>query len=161
MTDQTMDWIFIAANAIVFPAWLLLILQPRNPWTATLVHAAFAPLILGALYMTGLMIAIATDAMADGAGFLTLNAVMALFDSRLVALNGWIHYLAFDLFVGAWIARDAMRISATYIVTALCLILTFLLGPLGLTLYLVYRWASGHGVSLIESAIPARDVPRA
>lgn len=151
MTDQTMDWVFIAANAVVFPAWLLLILQPRNPWTATLVHAAFAPLILGALYITGLMIAILTDAMADGAGFLTLDAVMALFDSRLVALNGWIHYLAFDLFVGAWIARDAMRIGATYIVTALCLVATFLLGPLGLTIYLAYRWAGGHGTSLFEA----------
>lgn len=157
MTDQAMDWVFIAANAVVFPAWLLLILQPRNPWTATLVHAAFVPLTLGALYITGMMIAIATGAMAEGAGFQTLDAVMALFDSRLVALNGWIHYLAFDLFVGAWIARDAMRIGANYIITALCLLATFLLGPLGLTIYLAYRWAGGHGVSLFETGAQPRQ----
>lgn len=157
MSDATMDWVFIAANAVVFPAWLLLILQPRNPWTARLVHAAFVPLILGALYITGMMIAILTDAMAEGAGFLTLDQVMALFDSRLVALNGWIHYLAFDLFVGAWIARDAMRIGATYILTALCLLLTFMLGPLGLTLYLAYRWAGGHGGSLFETSVQPRQ----
>jgi len=153
MPQDSLDVIFIVVNAIVFPAWMLLVFAPRSAVTQRAVHAAFIPLVLGAIYTSGLIIGIATDAMADGASFLSIAGVMALFDTRLIALNGWIHYLAFDLFVGAWIARDAVRRGITRALLIPSLLFTFIFGPLGLVIYLGARKASGKaGWSLAETA---------
>jgi Domain of unknown function (DUF4281) len=70
----------------------------------------------------------------NGGGFATLAQVKALFSSDPVLLAGWVHYLAFDLFVGVWIADrlDAQRVSR--LVQAPILIATFFFGPFGLLL---------------------------
>ncbi len=148
---MALDLVFAAANTIVVPAWAFLILAPTHPWAARLAHSAFAFLLLAALYTGGLAVAIATDAMAEGASFFTLDGVMALFDSRLVALNGWVHYLAFDLFVGAWIARDALRRGIGAAIRVPALLGTFILGPLGLGVYLIARRFCGADWSLVET----------
>lgn len=72
-------------------------------------------------------------------GFGSIAAVRALFadDSALAA--GWLHYLAFDLFVGAWIARDGTKHGVPALLILPCLPLTFLFGPAGLLLYFVLR----------------------
>lgn len=74
-------------------------------------------------------------------GFGSIEAVRTLFadDSALAA--GWLHYLAFDLFIGAWIARDAAGRGISPLIVLPCLPLTFLLGPAGLLLYLAARAA--------------------
>ena len=79
-----------------------------------------------------------------GADFTTLDGVMALFDSRGGAMIGWIHYLAFDLFVGIWTARNADRRGIHRLVQGPILFFIFMLGPLGLTLYLVTRQFLGQ-----------------
>jgi hypothetical protein len=65
---------------------------------------------------------------------------MMLFQSPYVALAGWIHYLAFDLFLGAWQVRDANRRDINHLWLVPCLVLTFLAGPVGLLLYFCIRW---------------------
>ena len=70
------------------------------------------PLTLAAIYLT-LFVLHARE--SDG-GFSSLAAVAQLFDNRWLLLAGWVHYLAFDLFIGAWETRDAMarrRAAAT------------------------------------------------
>ncbi|MDQ4087903.1 MAG: ABA4-like family protein [Pseudomonadota bacterium] len=78
---------------------------------------------------------------AEGGGFGSIEEVRALFadDSALAA--GWLHYMAFDLFVGAWIVRDALEAGVPRLLLIPCLALTFLFGPSGLLLYLVLRLA--------------------
>ena len=78
---------------------------------------------------------------AEGGGFGSIEEVRALFadDSALAA--GWLHYLAFDLFVGAWIVRDGLDSGVPRLLILPCLPLTFLFGPAGLLLYLVLRLA--------------------
>ena len=74
----------------------------------------------------------------DG-GFGSIAGVRALFgnDSALVA--GWLHYLAFDLFVGSWIVRRGIRERLNPFLLLLCLPVTFLLGPVGFLMYWVER----------------------
>jgi Domain of unknown function (DUF4281) len=76
---------------------------------------------------------------ADGAGFGSIEQVRALFavDAALVA--GWLHYLAFDLFVGSWIVEDGLTRRINHFALIPCLALTFLFGPAGLLLYLGLR----------------------
>jgi hypothetical protein len=62
-----------------------------------------------------------------------------LFRNEYLLLAGWIHYLAFDLFIGSWQVRDAERNGVPHLAVVPCLVLTFLLGPTGLLLYLLIR----------------------
>lgn len=74
-------------------------------------------------------------------GFGSIEAVRALFANDAALAAGWLHYLAFDLFVGAWISRDAADRSISPLIVLPCLPLTFLFGPAGLLLYLAARGA--------------------
>jgi hypothetical protein len=76
---------------------------------------------------------------------------MKLLSQPHAALAGWIHYLAFDLFVGAWESRDAQRLGISPILVAPCLFLTLMAGPVGLLLYAILRLALRKNASLIEA----------
>ena len=95
------------------------------------------PLLLAALYVALLL----HGGRVKGAGFGSLAQVARLFASQDFLLAGWIHYLAFDLFIGAWQSRDALRLGLSRWIVAPCLLLTFLFGPVGLALYLLLRLA--------------------
>ena len=127
--------LFEIANVAVLPAWLLLAAAPR--WRASQLVAAFvAPLLLAAAY--GLLLFASMG--GEGAGDLfSLEGVAALFADRRALLAGWLHYLAFDLFVGAWEVRDAQRRAIPHLAVLPCLALTLMLGPLGLAAYLLLR----------------------
>ena len=66
-------------------------------------------------------------------------------------LVGWVHYLVFDLFVGAWIVRDARRRGIHHGLVLPCLFFTLMLGPIGLLLYAGLRFARDRATSLVES----------
>jgi len=131
-------------NASVIPAWLLLILAPKWTVTEKLVHSMLYPLLLGAVYIGGMIMA-AMGHGADGGGFTSIEGVRTLFSSDVGMLIGWTHYLVFDLFVGAWEARDAQRRGVGHWLLIPCLLLTFMLGPIGLFLYLILRKLTGMG----------------
>ena len=82
---------------------------------------------------------------AEGGGFTSIDGVRTLFSSDVGMVIGWTHYLVFDLFIGAWEARDARRRSFHHGLLIPCLLLTFMLGPIGLLIYLGLRKATGKG----------------
>ena len=65
--------------------------------------------------------------------------VARLFETREMLLAGWLHYLAFDLFVGLWIARDADAKGFSRLVQLPILFLTLMAGPIGLLIWLLVR----------------------
>jgi len=147
---MTYDLLFSLVNLSVMPAWALLILAPKWNGTEKLVHSMFYPLLLGAVYIGGMIMA-AMGHGAEGGGFGSIEGVRTLFSSDVGMLIGWTHYLVFDLFVGAWEARDAQRRKVNHWLLIPCLLLTFMLGPVGLMLYLVLRKFLGKsGRNLLE-----------
>ncbi|WP_114951860.1 ABA4-like family protein [Sphingosinicella terrae] len=120
-------------------------------WAGLLVSLFFAParpaavaaarLGLPAILALAYILLIAAGWNAEGGGFGSIAEVRALFadDSALAA--GWLHYLAFDLFVGAWIAEEGRRHGIHPLLLVPCLALTFLFGPAGLLLFLLLRLA--------------------
>lgn len=88
----------------------------------------------------GLLIWTGFDEAPDG-GFGSIAEVRALFASDSALTAGWLHYLAFDLFVGSWIVADGLRRRVPALLILPCLPLTFLFGPLGLLLYIALRFA--------------------
>ena len=146
---MTADSLFALANNLVLPAWLLLVIAPGWEWTQRLVHAAWIPMLLGGAYLG---LALLGPGAPEGADFSTLPGVMRLFDSPVAVLAGWIHYLVFDLFVGAWEVRDARRRGVSHLWVVPCLVVTLMLGPAGLLLYLGIRVFQTGETTLVESA---------
>jgi hypothetical protein len=132
---------FSLANVSVLPAWAMLIFAPRWRGTDILVHRLTLPLVLAVLYIYLLA---SSWGQLEG-GFGSLREVSLLFSNPKALLAGWVHYLAFDLFVGAWETRDAAAHGLPRWLVAPCLILTFMLGPAGLALYVAVRAAFARG----------------
>jgi hypothetical protein len=131
----TAEALFSLASAAVLPGWALLVLVPRWKWTARLVGPVLIPALLSLLY---LYLLAARWAILAG-GFGSLATVRRLFDDPAVLLAGWVHYLAFDLFIGSWEVRDAQRLALPHLLVVPCLLLTLLFGPVGFLSYLVVR----------------------
>ena len=145
------ELLFTLANASVLPAWLLLAAAPRWLWTRRLVHSALYPALLGVAYAVGFFATFGGAADTSGGANLSgLAGIGAAFAQPRVLLVGWVHYLCFDLFVGAWQARDAQRHGVPHWLLVPCLFLTLMAGPLGLLLYLAIRFVRTRGASLGE-----------
>lgn len=135
------ETIFSIANTLALISWLLLLLVPRWKWTGKIIMAGAIPLILAVAY---LILVVLFFGKAEG-GFDSLENVMKLFTNKWAVLAGWIHYLAFDLFVGSWEVKDAREKGVSHWFVVPCLILTFLLGPIGFLLYHVVRFFAAKG----------------
>jgi hypothetical protein len=129
------EQIFSLCGMLVLPGWLLLVLLPRWKWSARLVCPVVIPLVLACVYLW----LVATTFGRTPGGFGSLAEVSQLFQNPRALLAGWIHYLAFDLFIGSWEMRDAQRVGVHHLLVVPCLVLTFLFGPVGLLLYFVLR----------------------
>ena len=129
------DLMFQIANPVALTGWLALALSPLSPRVTQGIAGLVIPLLLAVLY-TGLILAHWSTAPG---GFGSLAQVMALFTSPPVALAGWVHYLAFDMLIGAWIARTATRDGISHLLVLPCLALTFLFGPIGFLAFSAFR----------------------
>jgi len=132
---MTPEQLFSLANTIALSGWLVLIMGWRWRLSARLVSAVIVPLLLAIVYSYLVL----THFGESGGGFSTLAAVQKLFSNPWLLVAGWIHYLAFDLFIGCWEARDAIKNGVPFFLVAPCLVLTFLFGPAGLLLYFAVR----------------------
>ena len=135
------ETLFKLASAAIVPGWLLLMAAPRARITERLVSSGLYPLALAVIY---LVLIVVFYPGAQG-GFGSLAEVDRLFRDPYLLLAGWIHYLAFDLFVGAWEARDAAGRGVPHLALIPCLILTFLFGPIGLLAYHGVRAPASRG----------------
>ena len=137
------DLIFRLGGLLAMAGWaallLSLLLASARP-VALLAARMFIPALLGIAYV----LLIAQGLGAEGGGFGSIPEVRALFadDSALAA--GWLHYLAFDLFVGAWIVSDGTSRGVPSLLLVPCMALTFLFGPAGLLLFLILRRLFGR-----------------
>lgn len=142
------DLAYYGLNALVIPAWLLLLLRPGGALTRKLVHSHFYPFLIGGIYLGCLIAAVAFGQAAADTGFSSAAAAAALYDHPNGIILGWSHYLVFDLFIGAWIARNAVQYNLPHWRVAPCLLLTYGFGPAGLMLYLAQRYAVTRSPSL-------------
>ena len=132
---MTPEQTFSIANFAALCGWLPLIVSPGRKWVDTVVAGAVVPAGFAVLYS----IFIVVHFFGSPGGFSSLPDVALLFSNPWLLLAGWVHYLAFDLLVGAWEARDARERGVRHIFLVPCLILTFLFGPAGWLLYLGVR----------------------
>jgi ABA DEFICIENT 4-like len=134
---MTLDTLFQLCTTTAMAGWLVLLASPIAPTLADRISGLLIPTLL-AIFYAGLVMAFWTR--AEG-GFDSLPNVMRLFTKPEIALAGWIHYLAFDLLVGAWEVRTAREDRIPIILVVPCLLLTFLFGPAGYLAFVSLRAA--------------------
>ena len=134
------DLIFSICNTLVLPAWALLIFLPRWKWTLAIICSGIVPFFLALVYL-GLLLSQVGN-LGEGGSFNSLEGVMILFANPYAMAAGWVHYLAFDLLIGSWEVRDSQKLDIPHWQVIPCLILTFVLGPVGLGLYFILRSVS-------------------
>ncbi|WP_143962722.1 ABA4-like family protein [Litoribacter populi] len=130
-----LEVIFTIVNTVALLSWVLLFAFYHTHWVyPTLFSGVIVFLAIVYLYY----ISVGFTGGAEG-GFNSLREVRMLFQDDHALLGGWVHYLAFDLFVGMWVAKDSLYRKINRWLLLPCLFLTFMLGPVGLLVYLVIR----------------------
>src|SRR5882762_6162065 len=154
-----MTLLFRVSNLLVLPFWALIILLPRWRWTARIMRSPFVSAAPALLYAALVLPRLSTIWPAISRP--TLTGIAALLGSPEGATIAWIHFLAFDLFIGRWIFLDSQERRLSALLTAPVLFLTLMLGPLGFLIYLVLRAvARSREAGKIGSQISAAKVNR-
>ncbi|MCC5968731.1 MAG: DUF4281 domain-containing protein [Pararhodobacter sp.] len=129
------ELLFSLAGMLAMAGWLALLLSPWMPQWSDHIAGYLVPIVLSVGYTTLLIF---FPAQNEG-GYGSLAAVQQLFTSSSALLAGWVHFLAFDLVVGAWICRKARQHGISFWMIVPCLPATFLFGPAGFLLFTAIR----------------------
>lgn len=136
---------FGGGNMLAMAGWLALVMAAFSarlrpillPWVRFGI-----PLLLAVAYIV--LLAAGADAFQNGGGFSTLDQVRILFLNDEALTAGWLHYLAFDLFVGTWIVENGRQRGVNALLLVPSLVLTFLFGPVGFASYVLLRTLHPH-----------------
>jgi hypothetical protein len=137
LTEANVTLLFKLSNLLVMPFWALIILLPRWRWTARIMRSPFVSAAPALLYAALVLPRLGTIWPAIARP--TMGGVATLLGSPEGATIAWVHFLAFDLFVGRWIYLDSQERRHSPLLTAPVLFLTLMLGPFGFLIYLVLR----------------------
>ncbi len=129
---MTPSALFSIANPLAMFGWLALIagIVLKRPLLRDRIAGLYIPLFLATAYT---LLIVFFWWSAEG-GFDTLENVQKLFTSPWAALAGWVHYLAYDLFIGALVSRQIMERGISRLFLIAILPLAFLFGPIGFLL---------------------------
>lgn len=116
--------LFSAASLLAMSAWLALLTSPLIPKWSERYAGLFVPILLSALYVS-----LAFLPNTHGGGFGSLAEVGQLFTNPSSLLAGWVHFLAFDLLIGAWVCRKAREEGIRFWFVVPALPMTFFYGP--------------------------------
>ena len=129
---------FQATNTIALLAWIALVVFPGRKLVSGLLCAVVVPGLLAVAYACVIGWKLAANGL-PAEDVMTLAGLREIFGDDWVFAAAWTHYLAFDLVVGAWIARDSVKLGIPWPLRTVALVLTFLSGPVGFLVHLVGR----------------------
>ena len=151
-TYFSIETLYMWINLGVLPFWFILIIFPQSHLSRIFVTSIFPFFILSGVYIFILYKSYLIGYEFDGnfTLYLGLSELSRLFEDHLYIMIFWTHFLAINLFIGGWIVKDSQKFSINKVLLALPLIMTYLIGPLGLFLYWVIRIFYAKRISLYE-----------
>ena len=151
-TYFTVEMIYMWLNLGVLPFWFLLIVFPQSHISRFFITSIFPMLILGLTYIYLLYIAYVDgyDFLQNFRLYLGFNEVFNLFENQSFLILFWIHFLAMNLFCGGWIVKDSQLFNINKFLISLPLIITYLIGPIGIILYWLIRIFYAKRISLYD-----------
>ena len=151
-TYFTIETLYMWINLGVLPFWFILIMFPQSHLSRIFVTSIFPFFILSGVYIFILYKSYLIGYDFDGnfSLYLGLSELSRLFEDHLYIMIFWTHFIAINLFIGGWIVKDSQKFSINKVLIAVPLIVTYLIGPIGLFLYWVIRIFYAKRISLYE-----------
>ena len=151
-TYFTIETLYMWINLGVLPFWFILIVFPQSHLSRIFVTSIFPFFILSGVYTFILYKSYLIGYDFDGnfSLYLGLSELSRLFEDHLYIMIFWTHFIAINLFIGGWIVKDSQKFSINKVLMAVPLIMTYLIGPLGLFLYWIIRIFYAKRISLYE-----------
>ena len=140
-TYFTIETLYMWINLGILPFWFMLIIFPQSHLCKIFVTSIFPFLILSGVYIFILYKSyfIGYDFYGNFTLYLGLNELSRLFEDHLYLMIFWTHFIAINFFTGGWIVRDSQKFSINKIILIIPLVITYLIGPLGLFIYWLIR----------------------
>ena len=151
-TYFTIEMIFMWLNIGVLPFWLVLIIFPQSQICRVFTTSIFPILIFSLIYGYLLYIFFNEDYsfIRNFELYLGLDAVSNLFTDKAFIILFWLHFLAINLFCGSWIVKDSQKFGINKILLSFPLLITYFIGPIGLTLYWIIRIFYAKRINLYD-----------
>ena len=151
-TYFSIETLYMWINLGVLPFWFILIVFPQSHLSRIFVTSIFPFFILSGVYIFVLYKSylIGYDFDVNFSLYLGLNELSRLFEDHLYIMIFWTHFIAINLFIGGWIVKDSQKFSINKVLMAVPLIVTYLIGPIGIFLYWIIRIFYAKRISLYE-----------
>ena len=148
----TIETLYYWVNFGVLPFWLILIFFPNSNLCRYFVTSIFPIFILSGTYVLILYKSFLNsyDYIGNFNLYLGLDDISNLFSNKTFLIMFWIHFLSINLFVGGWIVKDAQKFSINKMIVFFPLIITYLIGPLGLFFYWLIRIFYSKNINLYD-----------
>ena len=148
----TIEMLYYWVNFGVLPFWLILIFFPHSHICRYLVTSIFPIVILSGAYVFILYKSYLNsyDFINNFALYLSIEHVSDLFTDKSYLMMFWIHFIAINLFTGGWIVKDSQKFYINRILLAIPLIITYLIGPIGLFIYWLIRIFYAKNLNLYD-----------
>jgi len=148
----TIEMLYYWVNLGVLPFWLILIFFPQSHICRYLVTSIFPIFALGGAYVFMLYKSYIGSYNFDGNFdlYLGIDNISDLFSDKNFLVMFWIHFISINLFTGGWIVRDSQKLAINKIVIIVPLIITYLIGPLGIFIYWLIRIFHAKSISLYD-----------
>ena len=151
-TFFNIEMIYLWLNIGVLPFWFVLMFFPQSNICKYLVTSIFPYLVFGLIYIYLLFMFYKTDYnfLNNFNLYLGLNELKNLFEDNSFLIAFWLHFLAINLFCGAWIVKDSQKFIISKIIVFFPLIITYFIGPIGLFVYWIIRIFFAKRISLYD-----------
>ena len=151
-TFFTVEMIYLWLNLGILPFWLVLIIFPQSQISKVFITSVFPIFILSLVYIYLLYTIYISgyDFLQNFKLYLGLDEISNLFENQSFLILFWIHFLTINLFCGGWIVKDSQMFNMNKILVSLPLIITYLIGPVGITIYWVIRIFYAKRISLYD-----------
>ena len=151
-TYFTIETLYMWIKLGVLPFWFILIVFPESHLSRIFVTSIFPFLILSGVYIFILYKSYLIGYDFDGnfSLYLGLNELSRLFEDHLYIMIFWTHFIAINLFIGRWIVKDSQKFSINKVLMAVPLVVTYLIGPIGIFIYWIIRIFYAKRISLYE-----------
>ena len=148
----TIEILYYWVNFGVLPFWLILIFFPNSNLSRYFVTSIFPIFILSGAYVFMLYKSFfnSYDFIGNFNLYLGIDDISNLFSKKTFLLMFWIHFISINLFAGGWIVKDAQKFSINKAIVFFPLIITYLIGPLGLFFYWLIRIFYSKNLNLYD-----------
>ena len=151
-TYFTIEILYFWVNLGVLPFWLILIFFPSSNINKFFVTSILPVLLLSGTYIFALYKSYLNsyDFISNFELYLSMSNLSSLFSNNLFLILFWIHFVSINLFIGGWMVRDSQKLLINKILVSFPLIITYLIGPLGVLIYWLIRIFYAKSISLYD-----------